>query len=376
MGCKGGVDAMSDLEFSVQAILKRLRDALQNPVNKIEGGFSMDNLQAVSEELARMDAMEVQPIPDRVLLDTAEGEYLDRRALDYAETRNPAVAASGSLLFTGSAGVQIPAGTEAAAGVLVFETTQEGTIGSDGTCLLPAVCQTPGSAGNVPAGAINILRTVINGITTVTNPESFGGGADAESDESFRSRIFDKIRRPITSGNRNHYIYWAKQVSGVGGAKCLGAEVCGAGMVKVIVLSDTLGIPDEAVLQRVEEHIQEERPIGPQVEIVSASPVDIAVSVTIKAAEGYGISSIKAAAQAALQEYVDSVNKADFDMAPSWQDENRTSTVSYYRIGSLLFDIPGVEDILSYTLNGDIASVESGYTEFFRLGEVVVSAAD
>ena len=136
---------MSDLEFSVQAILKRLRDALQNPVNQLEGSFSMDNLQAVSEELARMDAMEVQPIPDRVLLDTAEGEYLDRRALDYAETRNPAVAASGSLLFTGSAGVQIPAGTEAAAGVLVFETTQEGTVGSDGTCLLPAARQTPAS---------------------------------------------------------------------------------------------------------------------------------------------------------------------------------------------------------------------------------------
>ena len=46
----------------------------------------MENLQAVAEEMARMDAMEVQPIPDHVLLDTAEGEYLDRKALDYNET--------------------------------------------------------------------------------------------------------------------------------------------------------------------------------------------------------------------------------------------------------------------------------------------------
>ena len=42
---------------------------------------------------------------------------------------------------------------------------------------------------------------------------------------SFRSRVLEKIRRPITSGNRNHFIYWAKQVSGVGGAKCLGADL-------------------------------------------------------------------------------------------------------------------------------------------------------
>ena len=70
------------MDFSASAVLKRMRDSLQNPVNKIEGGFSMDNLQAVAEEMARMDAMEVQPIPDHVLLDTAEGEYLDRKALD------------------------------------------------------------------------------------------------------------------------------------------------------------------------------------------------------------------------------------------------------------------------------------------------------
>ena len=76
---------MSDttIDFSTDAILQRMRDGLENPANKLEGGFCMDNLQAVAEEMARMDAMEVQPIPDHVLLDTAEGEYLDRKALDY-----------------------------------------------------------------------------------------------------------------------------------------------------------------------------------------------------------------------------------------------------------------------------------------------------
>ena len=111
------------MDFSASAVLKRMRDSLQNPVNKIEGGFSMDNLQAVAEEMARMDAMEVKPIPDHVLLDTAEGEYLDRKALDYNETRNPAAASVGNLLFTGEPGTVIPLGTEVLYGTLVFVTT-------------------------------------------------------------------------------------------------------------------------------------------------------------------------------------------------------------------------------------------------------------
>ena len=102
----------AEMDFSATAVLQRMRDSLKNPANKMEGGFCMDNLQAVSEEMARMDMMEVQPIPDRVLLDTAEGDKLDRRALDYNETRNPATAAIGTLVFTGEAGTSLPIGTE------------------------------------------------------------------------------------------------------------------------------------------------------------------------------------------------------------------------------------------------------------------------
>lgn len=96
------------MDFCASAVLQRMRDGLQNPANKLEGGFCMDNLQAVSEEMARMDLMEVQPIPDRVLLDTAEGEYLDRRALDYNETRNPAKSRWAVCFFQVERGLQSP----------------------------------------------------------------------------------------------------------------------------------------------------------------------------------------------------------------------------------------------------------------------------
>ena len=361
------------MDFSASAVLQRIRNSLQNPANRLEGGFCMDNAQAVSEELARLDLMEVKPIPDRVLLDTAEGEYLDRKALDYNETRNPAEAAVGSLLFTGEPGTAIPIGTEALYGSLVFKTTAAVRISAEGYCEVGARCQTEGTAGNVAAETITVLRVAIDGVKSVTNTAPFGGGTQAESDDSFRSRILEKIRQPITSGNRNHFIYWAKQLSGVGGAKCLGAEVCGSGKARVIVLSDQYAVPDDVILGNVKAHIEEERQIGAAVTVVAASPKAVAVEVTVVVASGYSLTDIRQNIQTALQRYVDSVNREDFSTPPTLKDEGRKSSISYYRIGDLIFGVEGVADIISYTLNGGLTSLASDYEEYFSLGEVAVS---
>lgn len=50
------------MEFSADAILSRMKDDLKNGDTRIEGSFSMDNLQAVSEELARFNAMRIMPL--------------------------------------------------------------------------------------------------------------------------------------------------------------------------------------------------------------------------------------------------------------------------------------------------------------------------
>lgn len=360
------------MDFSASAVLQRIRSSLQNPANRLEGGFCMDNAQAVSEELARLDLMEVKPIPDRVLLDTAEGEYLDRKALDYNETRNPAAAASGTLLFSGEPGTVIPGGTEVLYGALVFETLAEVRISMAGTCEAAAMCKSAGTAGNVPADTVTVLREALSGVSSVTNPRPFGGGAGVESDDSFRQRIIEKIRRPITSGNRNHYIYWAKQISGVGGAKCLGSEVCGPGLVRVVILSDQFSAPDEVLLDRVRDHIEEERPIGACVTVCAPALVAVRVELTVKLAAGYDLENIRAGILAAIRGYIAEVNRTDFNTPPTRNDESAESTISYYRIGDLVFGVDGVVDITAYTLNGDSNSLVSGYEEAFVLKEVTV----
>lgn len=50
------------MDFSAEGILERMKGALRNEDTRIEGSFSMDNLQAVSEELARFNAMRIIPL--------------------------------------------------------------------------------------------------------------------------------------------------------------------------------------------------------------------------------------------------------------------------------------------------------------------------
>ncbi len=50
------------MDFSAEGILARLKGELKNGDTHMEGSFTMDNLQAVAEELARINAMLAVPI--------------------------------------------------------------------------------------------------------------------------------------------------------------------------------------------------------------------------------------------------------------------------------------------------------------------------
>ncbi len=50
------------MDFTTDGILNRMKYALKSEDTRIEGSFTMDNLQAVSEELARFNAMRIVPL--------------------------------------------------------------------------------------------------------------------------------------------------------------------------------------------------------------------------------------------------------------------------------------------------------------------------
>jgi len=340
--------------FEYEDIKNRIMENLKNPTSKLEGSFSMDNIQAVAQELAMMYAMEVATIPDKVLLDTAYDEFLDRAALDFGETRLPATQAQGTVLFTGNPGTTIPAETTVKSDTLSFSTLEKGVIDDTSTVSIKAVCTTAGTVGNVAAGDISAVD--LDGVK-VTNVQPFAGGVDIETDEAFRSRIFDRIRNPSTSGNVNDYIKWAKEVPGVGNAVCIPCAN-GNGTVKVVLLSPGGAAPDEIIIQKAIEHITEMKPIAAAVSVVAAKAKALNISGSIHLSNGFEINNITDQFKAAFTQYL------------TTKQFGSSRSLTYFKVSDLLYDIPGVLDVDSYTLNGGTSSITADSDEYFEIVEV------
>ena len=85
---------------------------------------------------------------------------------------------------------------------------------------------------------------------------------------------------------------WAKEVGGVGDAKCLPLWN-GNGTVKVIIINSDKGVADSDLIERVAEHIEESRPIGAEVTVESAAPLVVNVNAKVILADSGGIEKAK-----------------------------------------------------------------------------------
>ena len=169
-------------DVSNSSVAKTLSAALGQCLDEIS--YNCQNLQSVFS------------------IDTAAGTDLDRRALDIIPgplSRIPSQPASAALILTGASSggaVTIPAGTQVSdAAGNVFATQEAATIPAGQTTIagVAATAVLPGSQGNVGAGALTVFTSRPLGISSVTNPASATGGADAESDASFRQRIREYV---------------------------------------------------------------------------------------------------------------------------------------------------------------------------------------
>ena len=152
------------------------------------------------------------------LLKYAHDAYLDNLAALHGDRalRLQSAPASCTLQFTLTTALAfdatIPKGTQCAAGNAIFATAQDLIIPAGqttGTVLAIAVA--PGSSGNgyLP-GQINwVLDWNQPWAVTVANTNTTSGGADAETDDQYRYRIWLAIESYSTCGPHDAYEFWA-----------------------------------------------------------------------------------------------------------------------------------------------------------------------
>ena len=153
--------------------------------------------------------------------------------------RKPSSTASGAVTFQAVAGSTIPADTTVSVGgVGTGQTTEAMTADSSGRLTVPVAMSTTGAAGNVPLGALAELSSPVLGVQSSGQvTAAFTGGADAEDEESFRSRVLTAYRTAGRNGWAQDYIDWALSVPGVTRA-WVNPDGFGAGTVVLYVMME------------------------------------------------------------------------------------------------------------------------------------------
>ena len=262
-----------------EEILSELQSWTMSPESQVEGTFEFDCFSTNALEFMKVEN-ELAEAYRANFAQTSWSEYLDMRAAEHGIYRRAGNKAIGTLEVTGTG--EIPAGSLfATTEGTRFIATATTTIRGSGTIDIEAYAV--GAAGNVAADTITEIPLNIPGIESCTNPAATYDGYDAEDDETLRERLLDKVRQPATSGNPHEYVQWALSIVGVGAARCVRCPN-GAGTVKVVIVDSNFEPANAELLERVNDYIQNQRPVGildGDVEVVSASPVTINISADI-----------------------------------------------------------------------------------------------
>lgn len=218
--------------------------------------------------------------------DTAEDEWLLRKAALYGIYPQDAVPASGDIQFTISgANITIPEGTvvQRTDGVQFATTADLTIVAGSGTVEVEALVA--GANGNTPSGAPVTLVSPITGVFSqaVVGASGIVDGSDQESVESVRERLLNRLRQPPHGGAAADYVTWAREVPGVTRAWVYPAWL-GPGTVGVTFVTDGADpiIPTPTKVDEVQAYIDTVKPVTADVTVFAPEefPVDITLSIT------------------------------------------------------------------------------------------------
>ena len=233
---------------------------------------------------------------------------------------------------------------------------------------LPAQAVQAGEAGNVSAGAITSLDTVIPTVLTVNNPQGFQGGAEEESDEDFRTRILGAWKGASGGGNVADYKRWSAE-EGIERTTVIPVWQ-GAGTVLVVAMqsdgepvAQTIVDGLQTFLDPVAGQGQGQAPIGATVTVTTSTILNINIVAEVIPEFGFSLTGVnntiatQPAILASLGDYLTSLEPG--------------GEVVFEHVQACFF-VPGVHDITGVTVNGLTSgsiSLGSGTTsQVARLG--------
>ncbi len=343
---------------TVQQIYEEMRAAFAEKAGFIpsEGCDCAVRLYALAAQVQALSA-QAEWVLDQSFPQTAQGAYLDSHARMRGLTRRAASKAVGTLRFVAkdSAALDctIPVGTVCmTSGGVRFETT-EASVLKAGEAWVDVAAQAveAGAAGNAVALSVTLMSLPPVGIAQCSNPAAFTLGAEAEDDESLRSRILASYERLPNGANAAYYEREALRVPGIAAAKAVG-RARGVGTVDVYAATAE-GVPSEEQLAAITAALEEKREIAVDVCVLAPTLKTVNVSAAL-AAEDF--EAAKANAERALRAF--------------FTGEKLGKSVLTAELLSLIFAAEGVENC---HLSAPGVDVAVGETELPVLGTLSIT---
>ncbi|SNT07942.1 baseplate J/gp47 family protein [Pseudomonas segetis] len=190
--------------------------------------------------------------------------------------RREATTASGPVIFTGTVGAVLDAGTLVQIDGLEYRTVEDVTFAAN-TATVDVEALDAGSAGRQSEGARLTLVAPIVGVNAnaIVGGTGITGGADIETFDSWRDRIMLRRARIPRGGAEGDWVEWALQVSGVTRAweDPMGM---GPGTIVIRIMADDAvdgPLPSQQLLDDVFAYIGTRRNVTAHVYVIAPEPV-------------------------------------------------------------------------------------------------------
>lgn len=258
----------------------------------------------------------------------ANGDYLDNLAALRGISRRQATAARTTLQFSLDAAINsavaIPAGTRVTNGNDVYFATDEyAEIPAGQTSVtVAATCTETGAAGTGFApGEFGTIVNTLAYVVSVTNTVETYGGAEVESDDDLKERIYEAPGGYSTTGPNDAYIFHTKNVSTDIGDVYVTSEA--PGEVDIYFIMEDGSLPSASVISDVENYLND-RTVRPLTDLVSvkaptAETYNIDLTYYIAESNTSAVSTIQSTVASAVTAYnIWQTEKIGRDINPSF----------------------------------------------------------
>lgn len=307
---------------------------------------------------------QLKMVKEIISIFTCTGDVLDEKMMERGLTRNPANPTPATY-YVSFVGMVPEMDSKMSVDDYFF------TLSSDSEGRYILISEDMGTdMNNLVSGTKVIPELDVDGLISATLGELAIPAIDAESDDSARERLINRISGPDENGNKSQVRTWCESVEGVGAARIIPLWK-GPYTVKGVIISAVGGVPSQTVIDNVQNYIdpgctgmgEGVANIGQFFTAVAVEAVKIDITVSVLKKSDATYSGIQEAFKNLLQKYF---------VEMSLEEYTNGMAIRYAHVGSILENMDEVIDYDELKLNGNSANITFSILQIPILGEVTV----